>query len=75
MFVCSMLQSSYLLLAPHPGQFTVSFYYNQLARISISLNTFSMQKHGDDFAKGPPGTHTNLLMDNFLYSLAWEILL
>ena len=44
----------YLLLAPCPGQFTVRLYYNQLARISISLNTSLMQKTEGGFTLGPP---------------------
>ena len=53
MFVCSMLQSSYLLLVPHSGQFPVRLNYNQLARISVSLNSSFIQKPEGGFALGP----------------------
>ena len=54
MFVCSMLQSSYLLLTLCSDQFTVGLSYNQLDRLSFSLNTSFIQKPEGDFALGTP---------------------
>ena len=44
----------YLLVASHSGQFTVSLYYNQLARLSVSLKTSFIQKPEGGFTLGPP---------------------
>ena len=54
-----MLQNSYLPLVPHSGQFTV-YLYNKLERISISLNTFSIQNLKKALLYGPHGKNTNL---------------
>ena len=57
MFVCSVLQNSYLPLAPHSDQFTVSLCYIQLARLSISLKTYFIQKSEGGFTLGRPQKH------------------
>ena len=61
-FACSMLQNSYLLMVPHSDQFTISLSSNQLARISISLNTSFIQKAWSRlYPWDPLGIHTNLV--------------
>ena len=52
-----MLQSFYLLVAPRLAQPTVYLLYNQLAKLSGSLNGFTSTSPGKALPLSPQDTH------------------